>query len=287
MSPKERAEVLAVPGNRSLVESFGTNLLLLSGKDTPLDKLQVGLIYRNHPQTNTPDGIGPLGGIAEIIAWEDFVSLSPNEQNNLIGLKDNVIAGKDGNAVFLTDKNLIRINNIAREVKEELTDIGIIPPSLDFAKMELADLPGIKDDSYIINVWNGQKPAADVFAINPQGAKLYIEEALLDDLVKQAKPPKNHGEVRDFLKMPFTEALRRYGKTGGDFQDKDGFDLTYNFRYPHEYLVLWQEAAKRLNFNQDAIKSLIQEINPDFNLLAEKLAKPLSFIEEIIGLKKQ
>ena len=182
MSPKERAEVLAVPGNRSLVESFGTNLLLLSGKDTPLDKLQVGLIYRNHPQTNTPDGIGPLGGIAEIIAWEDFVSLSPNEQNNLIGIKDNVIAGKDGNALFLTDKNLIRINNIAREVKEELTDIGIIPPSLDFAKMELADLPGIKDDSYIINVWNGQKPAADVFAINPQG---------LEDSAKRAQKIKD------------------------------------------------------------------------------------------------
>ncbi len=282
MSAEERTKVLSLPQNRKLVLSFGISLLLISDDQTSLENTKIGLIYRKQSQKNIPDGIGPLGGIAEIITKENFLQLDVAEKNKLIGLKDNVTKNKNGKIILIKNKKLILSNNIAREVKEELNDIGVKPPDLDFSKIKLINMPKIKDDSYIINVWNGQKPITEVFAINPKCAKLYLEESILDNIIKNIKKPKKYGEVITFFKMPLIDALYRYGKMGGSFQDKYGFDMTYNFRYPHEYLVLWQEAAEKLNYNQKNIEKLILKIKPNFDLICSKLNININYIKKYI-----
>lgn len=284
LPPNARAEILSLTANRDLVSGSGGNLLLIAKGTGEIEDVKFGLIYRNNPKNNAPDGIGPLGGIAELLDKEAFFRLSVKEKASLVGYKDNVIKDINGNAVLTEDKNIIRVNNIAREVREELADIGVIPPVLDFSKMQLVNMPGIKDDSYIINVWNGQKPQEEVFAITPECYKLYVPENLLDYIADNSKTPKPYGEVKKFGKIPLKEALKHYGKTGGEFQTEEGFDLSYNFRYPHEYLVLWHEASERLNRDPQALQNLIKEIQPDFKRLAAKLGKPLNFIAEVIGI---
>ena len=243
----ERAKLLENPEIRNAVLSSGANVTIYSGEIASDAKSSrkmfsdvfVGLIQRKNRKGNL-DGLGALGGLAERTDEKDFYFLSEEAKHKLIGQKDDVIE-KDGKAILVKNIDIIRKNNVLREMREELCDIGISDVNIDKEKMELIEMPNVKDDNYMINIWDGK---GECFAISPYCHIYKDETGLIDEIVKRSQE-QECGEVVEYKKVNLFEALKAYGNVDkGDKVLENGRSAEKDYRYPHEYLAAWALASK-------------------------------------------
>ncbi len=149
----ERAKLLQDENLRNAVLNSGANVTIYSGNILPnethiakkMGNIYVGLIQRKNRQGKF-DGIGALGGLAERTPQETFNTITEQEKQKLASTKDDIII-KDGIPTLTFDINIIRINNVMREMREELADLGIKNITIDSDKLELVPMPSVKDDN--------------------------------------------------------------------------------------------------------------------------------------------
>ena len=158
---QERLNILNLKHNRDFIKNSGANVTLVSGKISSgkttkqqMQNLNLGLIARLNAKTGMPDGIGAMGGLAERTSFEEFSRLHQDERRRLVGLRDDIVLQNDS-PVLINDINLIRINNVLRETREELENLGITDVKLPAEKIKLINMPDIRDDNYAVNIWNG------------------------------------------------------------------------------------------------------------------------------------
>ncbi|MDR2902689.1 MAG: hypothetical protein LBU87_06275 [Lactobacillales bacterium] len=296
-----RAAILSVPENRGLVFKIGASVLLYSGRiqttaDTVTEKLSnayTGILLRKNVRRNEPDGWGSMGGLSELIDEDAYEKLSPSEQLKLVGYQDNVILNDRGRAVLTDDFNIIRQNNVIRETREELADIGIENYPIDFTKMELTVPQGIRDDNFLINIWPGKGPG---FAATSYNFILHVPEKTIDDLHAKATQYTAHhpaSEAMGYVKMPLIETLSHWGKKGGKYQSEDGRDLSFDFRYPHQLLSHWYIASKLLNHNEKDMLQLAAFVQTksshlvDFAEVALRMDVDLDFMAGVLKISPQ
>lgn len=294
-----RREILSNPFNRSLVLSSGSNVTLYSGKNKrsnnvkdQLSSIYLGLIERLNAISGKPEGFGALGGLSERTDPKEFAKMSIDQQEGLFGLKDDVIRDNLNLPALTNDLNIIRVNTVQRETFEELGNLGIYDFSLDPKKLVLVDMPNVKDDNYIINIWNG---GGQSWAITPFSHKYEVPESTLDLLVERSEEKKreDHSEVEGFRKMPLIDALARWGKTSGQILSEDGRDMQYDYRYPHEWLVSWRVAADQLKQDDSKMLNLITEVQGgvdhliSFASAAKILGKDLNFVADVLKIKPE
>ena len=292
----EREKILAINENRNLLLSSGANVTLYSGEvaqgntlEQMLDNVYVGLINRLNAKTGNPDGMGALGGLSERTGEQDFQNMSLEQRQQLVGVKDDVI--KVGNDVVLTtDINTIRINNVLRETSEELGNLGIYDYRLSKENMELVEMQGVKDDNFAINIWNGK---GDVWCITPYCHILRTDEKMLDRLSENSANVANHeqnSEAAKFSKVKLFDALRSFGNFSGQHKLEDGRNAKTDYRYPHEWLASWALASKLLQYDDEKMLKLYQEVQAktpwkiSFKSAAKKMGKDLTFVAQTLGM---
>ncbi len=179
----------------------------------------------------------------------------------LATLRDDVVL-ENGKPVLIRDRQKIAAANIRRETREELGNLGIYDFNLDEAVFEEVVIPGLKDDNFVINRWNGE---GTVWAITPHCHLLQVEEEKLDYLQKMSTERKHEAdsEARNYRKVPLFEALSHFGKKGGAEVSEDGRDLVSDYRYPHEWITLWALAAKQLRYDDRAMLELASEVQAE------------------------
>ncbi len=268
----DRAKLLQDDAFRALVLSCGANVTIFSGEmqsgtsfKEKLGNIHVGLIQRKNRKGNY-DGLGALGGLAERTSVDQFESMSKSEKKALVGRKDDVIEDKSG--VCLTDDiNIIRQNNVLREMREELADLGISGIEINPLKLQLISTPRIKDDNYMVNIWNGEGPC---FAVTPY-CHLYKDSTGLLDTISQSATEKSGGEASSYKKIPLFEALSCYGNLADkEGALEDGRSATKDYRYPHEYLAVWFLASQLIDHNPKEFLKLTQEVQ-------QSVQHPISF----------
>jgi len=259
---KERALLLKDDDFRAAVLSSGANVTIYSGRPhnaetakEALSDVYIGLLQRKNKQGKL-DGLGALGGMAERTREEEFYMLDELKRLDLIGQKDDVIL--DGMHPILTsDINIIRKNNVLRELREELNDLGITDITIQPDKLELIDMPKVKDDNFMINIWNGQ---GECFAITPYCHIYEDKTGLIDEISFRAKE-KSGGEAVTYKKIALFDALMAYGNLASDGNSlEDGRSADRDYRYPHEYLTAWALAAKLLHHQPERMIALAQEV---------------------------
>lgn len=267
-----RAELLKNEKIRGLVLNSGANVTLYCGGicngKTIKERFKnvfVGLIQRKN-KSGGHDGLGALGGLAERTSPETFNSLSETDRKAMVGKKDDVVL-QAGVPVLTTDINIIRKNNVLREMKEELNDLNISGISINPDKLQLVPMPKVKDDNYLINIWNGK---GEVFAVTPFCHLYKDDESLIDRIVSKSEE-KEGGEVFAYKKINLFDALQAYGNKGtADCSLENGRHAEKDYRYPHEYLAAWALASELLEHNPQALEDLSAEIQ-------RKCGHPLSF----------
>ena len=292
----ERAAILYDGENRKLIQSSGANVTLYSGEvktgesvKEQLEDISVLLIERLNARTGVRDGIGALGGLSERTTPLYFAKLSEQERISLIDLRDDVVE-ENGKAVLTTDIDVIRVNNVKREMREELGDLGLSCQETDFDKMELIEMSGVKDDNFLINIWSGE---GDVWAINPYCHVLKVEDDFIQNLVGANQKKKEHAEVNNLRKMPLFEALKHYGEYGGKVQMNDGRNAEKDYRYVHEWLAVWGLASKVLGHDDEKMLKLMKEVQKetpwkiDFESAAKKMGKDIHFVAEVLKIKPE
>ena len=265
---KYREKLLQDDNFRNLVLSSGANVTIYEGdvvegksvKDM-LKNVYIGLIQRKNRKGNF-DGLGALGGLAERTDEEYFRSLSKKEQVELIGFKDDVIL-KNGEPFLTSDINIIRKNNVLREMREELENLNIFDLTIDSSKLELIPMDKVKDDNYMINIWDGN---GECFAITPY-CHIYKDECGLIDLINKNAKEQVGGEASEYRKVPLFNALSSYGNVNGKHSLEDGRDATKDYRYPHEYLASWALASKLLDHDNEKMIELAKEVQHSSNHL--------------------
>ncbi|MBR1825518.1 MAG: hypothetical protein IJ770_02920 [Alphaproteobacteria bacterium] len=268
-----RAELLKIEAFRAQVLNSGANVTIYTGElhrgntfKEMLSDVYIGLIKRKNKH-GMPDGIGALGGMAERTNPQKFAQMTIEQKRTLVGQKDDVILV--GGMPYLTDEtDVIRRNNVAREMREELADLGISGEQIDLQKLKLVPMPKVKDDNYIINIWDGK---GECYAITPY-CHLYADSSgLIDRLAEQARE-RADGEARGYVKVSLFDALGAYGNRGTkECMLEDGRHAEKDYRYPHEYLAAWALAAKYLDYNPEKMIMLAKEVQ------AEN-AHPISFV---------
>ena len=289
---KDRAKILKNDDFRKLVLSTGANVTLYTCKideneQNPakmLKNVYVGLILRKNKKGKF-DGLGALGGLAERTNKDEFDKMSLEEKIKLVGNKDDVIMiGEVPSLIF--DIDIIRKNNVLREMKEELSNLGIYDVCIDTSVLELVPMPKVKDDNYMINIWDGE---GECFAISPYCHTYEDKKGLIDDICSRAKEQIG-GEVFEYKKIPLVEALCAYGNRGDmGYCLEDGRDALNDYRYPHEYLVCWALAAKLLNYNEEKMVELAIRVQKKSNHLIsfENIANATSqSIEDVATIVK-
>lgn len=123
-------------------------------------------------------------------------------------------------------------------MREELGNLGIYDFKLPAAAFEAADVPGACDDNFAVNRWNGE---GHVWAVTPRCFLLKTDARTLERLQGLSEKGRREAfsEARGFCKIRLTEALSRFGKKGGAEVSEDGRDMASDYRYPHEWMVLW------------------------------------------------
>ncbi len=294
----ERQKILYRGHNRKLVENSGANVTFYCGKmregltvKEKLSSIFLFLIARLNPKTGKNDGIGALGGLAERTNKSQFEQMTEQQKQNLLGLKDDVIL-QNNHLVLTTDINIIRQNNVKRELREEFKNIGLSSDLIDFEQLKLVDMPGICDDNYLINIWNGE---GDVFAVTPYCHILQLDEKILDSLVKSSQKTvqQKNSEVARFFKIPLFDALKCYGNYGDKVQLEDGRSAIEDYRYPHEWLISWILAAHLLENKAADLLTLMSEVrqetsyNIDFQKAAEKMRQDLKYVAELLKIDEK
>ena len=306
MSAQERARFLENSKNRAAILSSGANVNIYAGElikgetlKEAFSKVFIGLIQRKN-RFGKLDGLGALGGLVERTSTEELLDkkqISPKEVHQkilakLFNQKDDIIY----NAItkkyeITTDINIIRINNVLREMKEELADLGIEGISINPDKLELISMPEVKDDNYIINIWNGE---GNSYAVNPYSHLYKDETGLLDILVEKAKEREN-GEATKFIKKPLFDALSAYGNkpTGNEPILEDGRVANKDYRYTHEYLAAWALASNLLNHDPKKLLQLAIEVQKEadhhisFKVIAKATNQSLSALAKVLGVDEK
>lgn len=291
----KREAILSNPQIRNILLNSGANVTLYSGEITTntssikqsLNNIYVGLIQRKNKKGNY-DGLGALGGLAERTSIDDFNQLTLFQKHNLIGTKDDVIL-KDNTPILTTDIDIIRKNNVLREMREELQDIGITDITINPNDMELIPMPNVKDDNYITNIWDGN---GECYAITPYCHILKDTIGIIDTIVDKSQE-QTTGEVADYKKIKLFDALKSYGNIGKDHSLENGRDAQKDYRYPHEYLVSWALSSKLLNSDSNKMIQLAKEVQLSSNHLIsfERIAKDtkqnLTDISQTLGVSEQ
>ncbi len=294
-----RAEVLDIPQNRNLIKSSGANVTFYSGelKDgtsikEQLSNVYLGLIARTNSRSGKPDGIGALGGLSERTTSDEFNAMSEHEKFVAEKFRDDIIISEE-KPVLSTDIDVIRTKNVMRETREELGNLGIYDYNLAVSSMTLIPMPEIKDDNYIINIWNGQGQA---WAITPYCHTLKVRENILNNLVQRSQDVKQHeahSEAASFIKLPLFQALKRYGNFGGTNKLEDGRNAASDYRYPHEWLAGWYIASQILKNDDNSLIKLMNELQSEtpykisFNQAAKKMGKDLDFVARTLNVKPE
>ncbi len=292
----ERADILSVRQNRDLIKSSGANVTLYSGDTkeavSPLKELEdiyIGVIQRLNAKTGKPDGIGALGGLSERTNEDDFMRLSTIQKSFLTKTKDDVISTPNG-IILTKDINLIARNNVLRETREELGNLGIYDFKFNPEDMRLIDMPEIKDDNFAINIWDGK---GDVYCITPYCHILKTSEKTLDMLEQRSADIHKHEqnpEAAKFVKIKLTQALRNFGNKSGTNKLEDGRNANSDYRYPHEWLASWALASELLNHDEEKIVKLYKEIQAQtpwkisFKNAAEKMGQDLNFVANVLKI---
>ena len=291
----KRAVLLKDDALRQVVLSSGANVTLYSGKpqtaktaEEALSSVYIGLIQRKNKKGRL-DGLGALGGLAERTDEEFFNRLDDKKKTQLIGQKDDVIL-ENGHPVLTKDINIIRKNNVIREMREELDDLGIKDIHIKPENLELIPMPHVKDDNYMINIWNGE---GECFAISPFCHIYEDKKGLIDEISRRASE-KEGGEATAYKKIPLFEALSAYGNKGqGDIVLEDGRSADKDYRYPHEYLASWALAAKLFKYNEERLVILAKEVQEkadnfiSFKKVAEDTGQKMEDIAEILHIKPE
>ena len=246
---------------------------------------------RRNPKNGRADGWGALGGLAEMTGEAEFLSADERQRRLLAAMRDDV-AIEDGKPVLIRDQQKIAAANIRRETREELGNLGIYDFNLDEAVFEEVVIPGLKDDNFVINRWNGE---GTVWAITPHCHLLQVEEQQLDYLQKMSTERKHEAdsEARSYRKVSLFEALSHFGKKGGAEVSEDGRDLVSDYRYPHEWMTLWALAAKQLRHDDRAMLELASEVQAESSYrvgFAEALRQMNVGYEEVaaaLGIKSE
>lgn len=294
-----RQEILNISRNRNFIKNSGANVTLVSGQissgKTPKEQLKninLGLIARLKAQTGMPDGIGAMGGLAERTSPEEFSRLNQTERRQLIGSRDDVILQND-TPTLTDDINIIRINNVLRETREELENLGITDFKLPTNKIKLINMPDIRDDNYAINIWDGK---GNAWAITPYCHILKCSAETLQILAQRSqdiKQHQEHSEAAEFKIVPLFTALKCYGNHSGSIRMEDGRNAQTDYRYPHEWLAAWFVASQALNHDDEAMLHLMSELAQEtpwkigFSTAAQKIGKNLNFIAEVLKINPQ
>lgn len=292
---EERALLLADDSFRALVLNSGANVTIYEGEVQEgetcremLSEVYVGLIQRKNKR-GLPDGLGALGGMAERTSPEQFAALTAEQKKALVGQKDDVVLVQ-GAPVLINDMERIRKNNVMREMREELADLGVFDEHINPHQMELVPMPKVKDDNYMINIWNG---TGECYAVTPYCHLYKDTEGLLDRLTAKAQE-RAGGEAKGLVKMPLFEALGAYGNVGTQTCAlEDGRHAEKDYRYPHEHLAAWALAAKLLNHEPDKMIMLVKEVQVashhplSFLRLARVTSQTLGDVAKTIGVSMQ
>ncbi len=295
-TPKGVARKPLVDKYRHLIGITGSGSILYAGAPSigksiqeRLGKTYIGVLERLNARTGVSDGLGTFGGLGEYATSEQLV----HEGKALLGHYDNIVLNpKTAQAEITDDINVIARNNAAREAKEELQNLGIVDYEIPKDALEYIDMPGVRDDNFIINRWNGEGVA---YAVTPYGHLLNVDEALLDRLQSLSNSNKHeeNSEAKSYQKMPLFEALKHWGKklpSGAAHRSEDGRDLTYDYRYPHEYILTWVIATKVLGGDEKAMLKLANEVQSqtahyiDLKNMAGQMGIQLQDAGAIIGL---
>ena len=214
------------------------------------------MLIKRKNKHGKPDGVGALGGMAERTDAADFNQMDMEQRQALIGRKDDIVSVRG--VPFLTGRmDVIRQNNVMREMREELADLGIVDEKIAPQKLELVEMPNVKDDNYMINIWDGQ---GECYAVTPYCHLYEDTTGLIDRLVTKAQE-RDGGEARGFAKVSLFDALGAYGRPATkDCALEDGRNADSDYRYPHEYLAVWALAAKCLEHNPEKMVMLAQEV---------------------------
>ena len=290
-----RADLLRDENIRSAVLSSGANVTIysgdvVSGANNVGDKLagvSVGLVLRKNRQGKL-DGLGALGGLAERTDLSEFESMSDSEKRKLISVKDDVIE-IDGAPVLITDIDIICRKNVLREFREELADLSIDDIVINVDDLELVPMPHVKDDNFIINIWNG---VGNCFAVTPY-CHIYKDKTGVIDKICLRATEKNGGEASGYKKIGLVDALCAYGNVAtSDIRLEDGRDALRDFRYPHEYLTCWALASKLLNSPIEFLElaSLVQQKSDhlvSFQKIALATSQTVENVAQILHVKPE
>ena len=171
-------------------------------------------------------------------------------------------------------------------MKEEARDAGITLPQIDISNAVEVNYGNIRDDNFIINIWDGTGIA---YAVTPKTFLLELPEETIDSFINTSGGISN-GEIEKPLKMPLLDVLGRFGRCGGKYQSEDKRDMSNDFRYPHSHLAPWKLASMLLNKNPRKMIELSKQIAAriphqfSFELIASKMEVPLDNIDMAMGL---
>ena len=293
---EERAKLLENPEIRKAVLSSGANVTIYSGEVNSEAKFSkgmfadvfIGLIQRKNRKGKL-DGLGALGGLAERTDKKEFYLLSDEQKRDLVGKKDDVIE-KDGEAILTDDIDVIRKNNVLREMSEELFDIGITDIVINKENMELIAMPMVKDDNYMTNIWDGK---GECFAISPYCHIYKDEEGLIDEIVKRSQEQET-GEVVEYKKVNLFDALSAYGNIGKEDKAlENGRSAEKDYRYPHEYLTAWALASKLLHGDPIKMVNLAVDVQNSCNhrisfaRIAKDTKQSMEDVAKILGVSDE
>ena len=284
---KAREKILAAGDNRRLIAGSGANVTFYAGsagtEGGALKRLQsvcVGVLLRRNAKTGRPDGLGALGGLAERTGAEEFAAADEKRRRQLAAVRDDVVVSA-GKAALISDEEEIARRNVCREMREELGNLGIYDFKLPAAAFEAADVPGACDDNFAVNLWNGE---GHVWAVTPRCFLLKTDARTLERLQGLSEKGRREAfsEARGFCKIRLTEALSRFGKKGGAEVSEDGRDMASDYRYPHEWMVLWILAARELRHDEKLLeedgggRDLTQVLH-EKGVMSLRLSGPLFF----------
>ncbi len=249
-----RRQLLDETNAVNFISAIGSNVTLYCGKPTEGNDFQTQfapvnvILIQRRRQNGEPDGIGALGGLSECIDAHTFEALSADEKLKCIHKWDNVIL-ENGQPVLTTNVQQISLNNVKREVREELGNIGI--HSVQFPWKNIVRLPfNPQDDSFLVNRWELGERVNVVF---PQCCALEISSELADYLITKS----NQG-IREKNTELF--GLQKYALT--DVLFRDGDSSIKDYQYPHEWLSSWfigAQLIKGQKVRQQLVETLKQE----------------------------
>ena len=172
-------------------------------------------------------------------------------------------------------------------MREELADLGLQGVTINPERMKLIPMPKVKDDNYLINIWDGK---GECFAVTPYCHTYKDEENLIMRLSVAAQEHEG-GEATSYKRVPLFEALAAYGHPAEEGAAlEDGRSALKDYRYPHEYLTAWALASELLEYSPEKMTVLADEVQKasehqiSFARLAKATGQSMNDLAEILHL---